>query len=54
MDSGTFSPFINPDIPTPFFSAEFLKKCALLALLIMAEKEEMAINGQPKKSKMGK
>ena len=37
-DSETFSPFINPDIRTPFFSADFFKKCALLALLIMAEK----------------
>ena len=38
----TFSPFINADIRTPFFSADVLKKCALIALhLDCGRKEEM-------------
>ena len=32
-----FSPFFNADIRTPFFSADVLKKCALLALHLVAE-----------------
>ena len=31
-DGETFSPFINADIRTPFFSADVLVKCALVAL----------------------
>ena len=38
-NSETFSPFINPDIRTPLFSADVLKKCALLALHMKAEEE---------------
>ena len=37
QDSVTFSPFINADIRTPFFSDDVLKKCALLALHLIAE-----------------
>ena len=37
QDSDTFSPFINADIRTPFFSADVLKKCALIALHFIAE-----------------
>ena len=33
----TFSPFFNADICTSLFSAGVLKKCALLALHIIAE-----------------
>ena len=33
----TFRPFFNADIRTPLFSADVLKKCALLALHIIAE-----------------
>ena len=29
-DGETFSPFINAGIRTPFFSADALKKCALI------------------------
>ena len=36
-DSETFSPFMNSDIRTPFYSADDLKMCALLALHIIAE-----------------
>ena len=36
-NSETFSPFINPDIRTVLFSADVLKKCALIALHVMAE-----------------
>ena len=36
-DGETFSPFINADICTPGFSADVLKKCALIALHVMAE-----------------
>ena len=36
--SETFSPFINADIRVPFFfSADVLKKCALLSLHLIAE-----------------
>ena len=35
--SETVSPFINADIRTPFFSADVLKKCALVALHLIAE-----------------
>ena len=31
-DHDNFSPFINADIRTPSFSADVLKKCALVAL----------------------
>ena len=33
----TFSPFFNADIRTPLFSADVLKKCALIALHVIAE-----------------
>ena len=36
----TFSPFFNADIRTPCFSADVLKKCALIALHIIAEEGE--------------
>ena len=36
-NSETFSPFINADIRTPLFSADALKKCALIALHVTAE-----------------
>ena len=36
-DSETFSPFINADIRSPFFSADVLKKCALVALHLTSE-----------------
>ena len=35
--SETFSPFITADIRTPFFSADVLQKCALIALHLVAE-----------------
>ena len=35
--SETFSPFFNADIRTSLFSADVLKKCALLALHVIAE-----------------
>ena len=35
--SETFSPFINPGIRIACFSADVLKKCALIALRVMAE-----------------
>ena len=35
--SETFSPFFNADICTPLFSADVSKKCALLALHLVAE-----------------
>ena len=35
--SETFSPFINADIHTPFFSAGVLKTCALVALHLIVE-----------------
>ena len=35
--SETFSPFFNADIRTPLFSADVLKKCALIALHVIAE-----------------
>ena len=33
----TFSPFINPGVRVPWFSADVRKKCALIALHVMAE-----------------
>ena len=33
----TFSPFFNADIRRPLFSGDVLKKCALLALHMIAE-----------------
>ena len=33
----TFSPFFNADIRTSLFSADVLKKCALVALHLIAE-----------------
>ena len=36
--SETFSPFSNADIRTTLFSAHVLKKCALIALHVIAEK----------------
>ena len=33
----TVNPFLNADIRTPLFSADVLKKCALLAFHLMAE-----------------
>ena len=36
-NSETFSLFINPGISFPCFSADVLKKCALIALHVMAE-----------------
>ena len=35
--SENFSPFPNADIRAPFFAADVLKKCALLALHLIAE-----------------
>ena len=35
--SETFSPFFNADIRTSLFSADVLKKCALIALHVIAE-----------------
>ena len=35
--SETFSPFFTADIRTSFFSAAVLKKCALIAMHLMAE-----------------
>ena len=37
LGSRTFSPFFDADIRTPVFSADFLKKCALMALHAIAE-----------------
>ena len=38
LGSATFNPFFNADIRTPPFSADVLKKCALLiALHVLAE-----------------
>ena len=37
LGSETFRPFINVAIRTPFLSAEVLKKCALIALHLIAE-----------------
>ena len=37
QDSETFSPFFNADIRAPLFSADVLKKCALIALPVVAE-----------------
>ena len=36
-NSETFSPCTNPDIRTSLFSADVLKKCALIALHVMAK-----------------
>ena len=36
-DSVTFSPFFNADIRTPLIFADVLKKCALIALHLIAE-----------------
>ena len=36
-DGETFSTFVNPDICTPFFSADVLEKCALIALHFISE-----------------
>ena len=57
----TVNPFLNADIRTPLFSADVLKKCALLAFHLMAEEgrgadgcnapgleEEWRMNGFPK------
>ena len=64
-NSETFSPFINPAIRTPLFSADVLKKCALLAWHVMAEEGRDGDgfsslraggrmgNGLPKESKGG-
>ena len=40
VDAGseTVGPFLNADIRTPFSSADVLKKCALIALHLIAEK----------------
>ena len=35
-DSETFNPFFNAEIRTPLFPADFLKKCALIALHLIA------------------
>ena len=35
--SETVSPFLNADIRTSFFSVDVLKKCALIALHLIAE-----------------
>ena len=35
--SETFRPFFNADIRTPLFSADVLRKCALIALHLIAE-----------------
>ena len=37
LGSETFSPFFNPDIRTPLFPADVLKKFALIALHFIAE-----------------
>ena len=37
LGSDTVIPFLNADIRTPFFSADVLKKCALIALHLIAE-----------------
>ena len=34
LGSETFSPFFNADIRTPLFSADVLKKCALIGLAL--------------------
>ena len=52
-NSETFSPFINPGIRFPCFSTDVRKKCALIALHVMAEEGR---NGDPRaggKWKMG-
>ena len=36
-DGESFSPFVNADIRAPFFSADVLKKCSLIALHLIAE-----------------
>ena len=41
----TFSPFLDADIRTSFFSAEVLKKCALVALHIITEEGEGGEDG---------
>ena len=43
--SETFSPFFNADIRTPFFSADVFKKCALIALHVIAEEGEGGESG---------
>ena len=37
LGSETFSPFFAADIRTPFFSADVHKKCALIAMHLIAE-----------------
>ena len=36
-DSMTFNPFFNAGVRLPCFSADILKKCALIALRVIAE-----------------
>ena len=64
--SETFSLFFNADIRTPLFSADVLKKRALIALHVIAEEEETEKldvvpwsgermeNGLPKESNVGR
>ena len=65
LNSETLSPFMNPDNHTALFSADVLKKCAVIALHVMAEggrngdgfqvpelKDEWE-NGLPKESNVG-
>ena len=42
--SETFSPFFNADIRTPLFSADVLKKCALIAFHLIAEEGKVTEN----------
>ena len=53
----TFSPFFNADIRTPFFSADVLKKSALLALHMIVEEgrdgDEFQVPGLGDEWKMG-
>ena len=64
-NSETFSPFIDPGIRLPCFSEDVLKKCAFIALHVMAEEVRDGDgfqvpqlgakwkNGLPKESKVG-
>ena len=46
--SETFSPFFAADIRTPLFSADVLKKCALIGMLLIAEEGSVESSGLSK------
>ena len=43
--SETIGPFLNADIRTPYFSADVLKTCALIALHLIAGEGRGGVNG---------